>query len=211
MRTLKMLGLAAIAALGLMAFVGAGTASAATTCKTKPNAANECPAGWHYPIGTISHMTLKAGTSANLTNTAGETIVTCTESTIKTHSTTTGGLNQPVKKAITVATWGSVATPCTTTTDTTALGELQVEATSGGNGTVSGSGSKVTVNFAGVSCVYGTGAGTTIGTVTGGEPATVDVNAVVNKQEGGFLCPTTTLWKATYVVTEPKPLWIANA
>src|SRR6478735_9962944 len=118
MRTLKMLALAAIAALGLMAFVGAGTASAATTCKTKPNAANECPTGWHHPIGTIIHATLKVGTTANLETTAGETVDTCTESTIKSHTTTTGGLNKPVKTAVTVLSWGSVSTPCTTTTAT---------------------------------------------------------------------------------------------
>jgi len=212
MRTLKMLALAAIAALGLMAFVGAGTASAATTCKTKPNAANECPTGWHHPIGTIIHATLKVGTTANLETTAGETVDTCTESTIKSHTTTTGGLNKPVKTAVTVLSWGSVSTPCTTTTDTLTLGELEEEANGTvGNGTVTGSGSKVTVNIAGLSCVYGTGGGTTLGTATGGEPATIDVNAVINKQEGSFLCPSTTRWTATYVTTEPIPYWIANA
>jgi len=206
-----MLSLAAVAAMALTAFLGANSASAATFCKTQPNPANECPAGWHFPIGTTIHITLKPGTSTNLENTAGETIVTCTESTIKAHTTTTGGLNQPIKSAITALIEGSPTTPCTTTTDTTVLGELEVEATSGGNGTISGKGTKVTMNIFGVSCVYGTGAGTVLGTVTGGEPATVDVNAVVNKQEGGFLCPSTTRWTATYVITEPQPLWIANA
>jgi len=211
MRFIKLLGLAAVAAMALMAFVGAGTASAATTCKTKPNAANECPAGWHYPAGTMGHLTLKAGTSADLQNTSGETIVTCTASTVTTHSLNTGGAGIPIVKVITEIIWGTPTTPCTATTDTTVLGELEVEATSGGNGTVSGKGTKVTVSIFGVSCVYGTGTGTPLGTVIGGEPATAEINAVVNKQEGGFLCPPTTRWKATYVITEPKPLWFANA
>lgn len=211
MRNLKILGLAAVAAMALMAFFGASTASALTFCKTVPNANNECPAGWHYGIGTTVHETQKAGTTAVLETTAGEVLITCTTSTFKSHTTTTGGLNQPVRGILTAEIWGSPTTPCTVTVDTISLGEFEVNATSGGNGTLVGSGTKVTANIFGVSCVYGTGTGTTLGTMTGGEPATADVNAVINKQEGGFLCPSTTKWTGTYVMTEPNPVWFANA
>jgi hypothetical protein len=96
------------------------------------------------------------------------------------------------------------------TTDTIEKGSLSVEATSGGNGTVSGSGSTVTVGIFNVSCVYGTGTGTTLGTATGGEPATIDINAVINLIEGpALICPHTTKWTATYTITKPKPLFVS--
>ena len=212
MKYLKMLGLAAVAAMALMAFAGAGTASATTLCKTVPDANGNCEAAWHYPIGTVIHASQEAGTTAILEDTSGNTLVTCTESTIKGTTTTTGSSTETVKGHISAMIWGSGPTPCTATTDTIALGELEVHAElPHGNGTLTGSGSKVTVQIFGVSCVYGTGAGTDLGTVTGGNPATIDVNAVINRVEGGFLCPSTTKWTASYVITEPKPLYVATS
>jgi hypothetical protein len=43
MKYLKMLGLAAIAAMGLMAFLGASTASATVLCETTPASITRCP------------------------------------------------------------------------------------------------------------------------------------------------------------------------
>ncbi|HEU4462455.1 MAG TPA: hypothetical protein VFR75_07680, partial [Solirubrobacterales bacterium] len=54
MKYLKMLGLAAILALALAAFAGAGTAAAAKLCKTAPNKSNVCEGG-HYASGTSFH------------------------------------------------------------------------------------------------------------------------------------------------------------
>jgi hypothetical protein len=45
MKYLKMLGLAAVAAAALMAFAGAGTASADELCTENENLENMCPAG----------------------------------------------------------------------------------------------------------------------------------------------------------------------
>lgn len=212
MRYIKMLGLAAVAAAALMAFVGAGTASATTLCKTVPDASGNCEAAWHYPVGTTIHATQEPGTTANLENTSGSTLDTCTESTIHGVTTTTGSATETVKGHIDAISWGSGTTPCTATTDTLALGTLEVHAElPHGRGTLTGAGSKVTVNIFGVSCVYGTGTGTDLGTVTGGNPATIDVNAVIKKEEGGFLCPETTKWTASYIVTSPKPLYVATS
>jgi hypothetical protein len=55
MKYLKMLGLAAIAAAALMAFVGAGTASAAggVLCKVEgTSSGTTCPSGQAYTPGT---------------------------------------------------------------------------------------------------------------------------------------------------------------
>lgn len=212
MRFIKMLGLAAAAAMALMGFLGAGTASATTLCKTVPDASGNCEAAWHYPVGTQIHATLEG--SAILEDTSGNVLDTCTESTILAHTTTTGGATETVKGQITALSWGSGTTPCTATTDTVAgaLGTLEVHAeTPHGNGTLTGAGSKVAVTLFGVTCTYGTGIGTDLGTVTGGNPATIDVNAVISKQEGGFLCPSTTKWTASYVVTSPTPLYVATS
>jgi hypothetical protein len=76
------------------------------------------------------------------------------------------------------------------------------------NGTVTSKEAEVTVNIGGISCTYGSQTGTDIGTLTGGSPAKIDINAVVNKVAGGFACPSTAIWEANYTVTEPKSLYV---
>lgn len=51
MRYVKMLGLAAIAALAAMAFVGASSATAETLCEENVGHANECPVGKRVAVG----------------------------------------------------------------------------------------------------------------------------------------------------------------
>ena len=82
--------------------------------------------------------------------------------------------------------------------------------TEGEKGTVLGKGSKVTLSVFGVSCVYGTGEGTTLGTISSGEAPVLAINATLPRIEGGFLCPSTGTWTANYVVTSPHALYITN-
>jgi hypothetical protein len=64
MKYLKMLGLAAVAAMALTAVLGASSASAATfLCKTN---ANPCPE--HYPTGTTLSGSLEPGFHSTLTS-----------------------------------------------------------------------------------------------------------------------------------------------
>jgi hypothetical protein len=71
----------------------------------------------------------------------------------------------------------------------------------------------VTVNtgFFG-SCTYGTGTGTDMGTIVGGNPAILTINARIplTKNESG-LCPAETRLTAEYAVTTPSPLWFASS
>jgi hypothetical protein len=198
MKHLKMLGLAAIAALGLMAFVGAGTASA-TTLST------DAAGTVKYGTTTEIHSTLKVGTSALLEKLNGEKIATCTGSTTKgTLSTATGTW---VGGAIGTLTWEG----CSQTTDNLANGSLEIMKTGADEGEVVGKGSKVTVSVFGVSCVYGTSTeGTKIGTIKGGEAPELVISAILPRIEGGFLCPTEGRWTATYVVTSPHALHIVE-
>lgn len=200
MKYLKMLGLAAVAAAALMAFVGAGTASASVICSTTTT-----PCGSPWANGTVMEFSL-VGT-AKLTG-AGVTLDTCTGGGVK-GKLTNGSSTTTASGAIESLTWG----PCTSTTDTTQLCSLEVHNISGtSNGTVTAGGSKackVTINtplFG--SCVYSTGTSAIdLGTLTEGKSsgntpdATLHVNTTVVLDSGP--CPSTAGWEATYVLTAP--------
>jgi hypothetical protein len=196
MKYLKMMGLAAIAALGLLAFVGAGTASATTlfTDEAKTIA---------YPKGTTLHATLAPGSTATLTS--GEnTIATCTGSTV--HGTTSSLSGERVPGTISSLTWEG----CNQTTHTETTGSLEIEYISGSkptSGTVFGKGSKVKLTIFGTTCAYGTGEGTHLGTLTGGTTPHLTITTTLPRVTGGFLCPSTGIWHATYVVTSPHALF----
>jgi hypothetical protein len=207
MKYLKMLGLAAVAATALMAFVGAGTAMAekAVVCST---VTNPCTSKW--AIGTVLDWSLKPGTSARLTDTSGNTLDTCTISTVKGRLTenpngtgTATGENEKID-------WGN----CTVTTDTDKLGKLKIKGIPGtNNGTLYADAEiMVTISIFGTVCGYGVETGAHIGTVFGGVSPTFTANAVAKRLFGNFLCPETTRWNAEYVLTEPTgtPLYVVE-
>jgi hypothetical protein len=198
MKHLEMLGLAAIAALGLMAFVGAGTASA-TTLFT--DAAHTIP----YPGGTTIHMTLKSGTTTSFTKTNGEAISTCTGSTI--HGFTSNETGSTVSSSIGTLAWtGCNHTTTSIENEDGGFGTLEIAS----NGRVTGNRSNVTQLIFGVSCTYGTGEGTALGTLTTGETSELAINTVVPKTAGSFLCPGSTVMAGTWVVTSPHTLYVGS-
>lgn len=204
MRYAKMLALAAVAAGALMAFLGAGTASATVLCSTT---ADPCPAGQDLVKGTVLDFSLKAETSANLTETGGEPIDSCSVSTVKGHITNTGGSTATTTGKITELKWEKCTFP-TTTINTGCLEIHKIAGTS--NGTVTSDkcevNTEVTINtvFFG-SCVYGIESGKSIGDLIEGNPAHFTAKAVAKKLSGSnFACPETANWSATYVLTEPK-------
>ena len=196
MKHVKMLGLAVVAAMALMALVGAGTASATALYSgaTKLGAGTEIQA-------TLS------GT-ATLTTTEGTVLVTCTGGEVKGKTTNSGGAAETVKGTVEKAglTWAG----CTEPVVTLAGGSLEIHHITGTvNGTLTGSGFEVTVDttiFG--SCIFTLTAGTHLGTLTGtgiGD-ATMHINAVVSRKSG--LCPATEKWVGTYKVTKPTPLHV---
>jgi len=205
MKYLKILGLAAVAAMALMAF--AGSASATVLRSTSGI----------LPAGTEIDASLKAGTSASLTDTAGHTLVTCTASTVKGKTANAGSATETVKGTVEKAnlTFGTETTKCTVTVTTTEGGELEIHWISGTtNGTLTAKGFKIDINTVlfGV-CTYIAGEGIDLGTLTGsttGE-ATMDINAVVKLVSGGGICEPTAKWVGTYTVTTPKPLWVEES
>lgn len=211
MKYAKMLALAAVAAGALMAFIGAGTASATVLCSTT---VTPCPVGQDWPAGTT--IDFSATKTAKLVDTENGVLDECTTSTVHGTLTKTGGSKSTETPTGTITqgrkangqleglTWESCSFPTKTLT-ATALEIHQIAGTS--NGTVTADGTfEVTINtvFFG-SCIYGVTAGVDIGTLNEGKPATFTANAVAEKFSGSnFACPETSKWTGEYTLTAPS-------
>ena len=201
MKYVKMLALAAVAAGALMAFIGAGTASATVLCSTT---ADPCPAGQSWPVNTVLDFSIPSGSTANLVDTTGEELDKCSTSTVKGKISNAGGSTATTTGAVEELTWGS----CTFPTKTLTLGNLEIhKISSTSNGTLTADGTfEVTINtiFFG-SCIYGVTSGVDLGELTEGSPAVFHANAVAEKFSGSNLaCPSTSKWTATYTLTSPS-------
>jgi hypothetical protein len=196
MKYLKMLGLAAVAAVAMMAFVG--TASATVLCQN-----NTEPCTSVYPKGTTLSSSLKPGTSSGLK--AGFAYITCTTSSQSGSTANAGGAAETVRGL--PATWTTEG--CNATLNVLKMGELEIHHISGTSaGTLTAKGSEITVYTNGVHCIYGPAAGgSDIGKLTGssesGATATIKVESQMTRLMGGFLCASPALWTAEYVVTTP--------
>jgi hypothetical protein len=209
MKYLKTFGLALVAALALMAFVGAGSASATVICKT-----NTTPCSEKYPAGTEYKASLAVGTSMKLTTTEGTTLNTCAAATLTGKTENLGSATETVRGP--VAATGLTFSNCSAGTVTTTEGGVTEthSITGTANGTYTAKGFKITVNTPFGPCTYTGGSATHIGTVTGGAPATVDVNAVVTRlspDPDAGICPASARWQATYTVTSPNPLYVKES
>jgi len=200
MKHLKMCVLAAVVGGALMAIPGASTASAnGVLCST---ATNPCTSKW--AVGTALDFSLESGTSTKVTDTSGNVLDTCTESTVKDKLTSNPAGTTTATGENTSITWGN----CAWTTDTTKLGKLKFEAEDdSGNGWLySDEQIRWTINIPIFgSCEYGVEAGTRLGTVKEGTSAnaTITINAVIVKLNA-CVGPSTSLLTASYVMTEPN-------
>jgi hypothetical protein len=199
MKYLKFIGLAAIAAIALMAFAGAGTASATEICtmNTFP-----CPAG--SQISTLE-LSKDPNTSPVFETTEGSIQGTCTGITASGAVTQGDATHTAVVPQVTLGFTG-----CTNTTvvNNAAACEYEFHGISGSvNATVTTRGCTFSVNL-GVNCYYGGGGGITLGTLVGGTTKTLTVNTVIEKIDGSsFLCPQTTRWTASYMVTNHSAVY----
>jgi hypothetical protein len=203
MKYVKMLGLAAVAAAALMAFVGAGTASAETTlCEVTENS---CSSANMYPTGTEIKASLVGGTKAVLTPSNELPTIECSVSEVegKTETTTTPEGNN-TKLSF---------TSCNQTVETLEKGKLQIHYDAEDNGSLTASGVRVRVKalFGSLSCDFG-GNVTSGLTATGGTSPKVDATATIPMiQETGFIeCPKSAVWHAEYNVTSPSPLYVSS-
>lgn len=191
MKYLKILGLAAVAAMALTAFAAA-TASA-TTLEV---------AGVTQNKSVTLDASLASGTKAVLARTDGSLANECAASTVQ------GSTASPFTGATVTGPISSLSfTICERAVTVHKAGTLHVAYKSGTDGTVSSSGAEVTVGspFGTLNCK--TGEGVDIGTLTGKKEgnAVMDISAVLNC---GFLVPSAT-WKGTYTVTSPAGLGVS--
>lgn len=213
MKYVKMLGLAAVAAMALMAFAGAGTASAGgVLCSTT---VSPCPSAQKLANGTVLDFSLVAKGSATLETTGGTTVDTCTAATVKgtlgeNPSTKEGSVGEATGTN-TEITWGAPETACTKPATTLKPGKLKINNITGtSNGTVVAD-DEITVTipglFSGENCIYGVTPGTTIGELKEGNPAIFTANAVATKiADATDKCtfgPADTKWTAEYQLTSP--------
>ena len=213
MKYVKMLGLAAVAAMALMAFVGVGTASATggVLCE---NTTEPCNSKW----AVNSHMSfhLKAGTSAKLSTTGGTELKTCTSSTVTGKVETAGSSTEKARGTVEAKnlTWGGCngALPVTVTP-----GKLTATGLGGGKGTIYADGFSVRVEILGVECHYTAGTTLDLGTFTPGASdldGILAINTVVSRDEehvNEFLCPASARWQGEYTQTGSTPLAITKS
>lgn len=212
MKYAKMLALAALAAGALMAFIGAGTASATVLCSTTTGN-NPCPAGQKW-VNQHLDFTVPAGGSLKLMDTVGNTIDTCKEGTVEGTLTNSGSATETPTTVLTtpVPTTGLTWSSCTFPTKTLSTeGKIKIHRIAGtSNGTVtSDSKFEVTINSIILgSCVYGVTTTEDLGELTEGKtgtatPPTFHANAVAEEFGGKAACPDTAVWTGTYALTSP--------
>lgn len=184
MKYLKILGLAAVAAMAMTAF--AASSASATTLEENGVTKNS---------STTITASLKTGTKAVLKDTNNFSRNECEVSHV--HGTTTSPYTgTSVTGHIETLTFASCTRPVTVHFP----GKLEITYTSGTNGTVASEEAIVTVNSAIGTLNCETGTTTDIGTFTGVSSgnSTMDINAVLNC---GII--PSAKWEGTYEVTTP--------
>jgi len=203
MKYLKMFVLAAVAAAALMAFVGAGTASATVLCHT-----TSTPCAEKWKAGTEPRFTVKPGTAGIWKDTSGTVAAKCPEGELRGTITNAGSSTETVKASVPASglTWPGVE-GCIKTV-TLEGGTIEVHAISGtDNGTVTVSGFKITISILGSSCIYGFGSeNADLGTLTanGSGNAVLDINTLFFKKEGGIACPLDLTWAEEFTQVQPS-------
>jgi len=201
MKYVKILGLAAVAAAALMAFVGAGTASATVFCDTNTN---PCSAKWAAETQLEFHV--KPGTVGKWGSTAGETLVECTEGLLKGRPSA-GGATATVKMSVAASEFNWNSGCSGVVTKTLEGGTLEIHAIAGtGNGTVTATGFTFTTSLFGSSCTYGFLSTTDMGVLTGNGTgnAVLDINTTFSKKEGSIICPTSLSWSEEFTQVAPS-------
>jgi len=202
MKHLKILGLAAVAAVALTALLGSGSASATVLCKKFKQ---PCPKTEVFGATTKIKATLRAKTSLVIKD-VHEILDTCTGSTLEGLTTNAGGgKGVPVEGTNETETF----TGCTHTVTILEKGKFAVDYIGPTtDGTWVFSNDNVTVEDLGVTCSYGSGTEDEVGIFESDETtedAELDfVEAEFTKIAGSFLCPPTVFFSGEYWITEPN-------
>jgi len=207
MNRMKFLLLAGIAAMALMATVGAGSAAATPTtlCEVEETIGGLpiCAPENQYPAGTMIHAHLEKNTKLMIPTPFG--VAECEESTLT--AITEQQTAMPLGAIVAEFNFGK-------------CGEYEVKAVELGtldieiidlpfwthNGTLTFTNTKITVKKGEIDCIYSVGHS---GVLTGGPMATIDLLGTLTRVGGNAKCPLGNAnWNGSYTVTEPEPLWI---
>lgn len=199
MKALDIFARGAAMALVAVAVVGAGTASATNLYRYTTPTAND-----RIALGTEVAVSLEPGTSILLKDTLGGVNDTCSGSemrfTLETDTSSVPAANAQGPLSL------LSLTGCSHASATLATGNLEIKNIAGTtNATVVAKVARITFKSTvfGVSCILNTGAGTTLGTLTGSKSstgaATLDMNGVVTLENG---CGDSTM-TGSYEVTTP--------
>lgn len=189
-----MKGRGIISSLGLgIAIVLVVASSAAATSLTSPT-------------GTTVTPTIKAESEGHVVLHNSIWSIECTatvEGSVQSH-----GLGVTAEGAISALSFSN----CTNdwVVDVVNAGSLSVHWTSGYNGTLTSSGMTIVATRLGLSCGYMT-TNTHIGTITGGAPATLHLEAILPRHSGSFYCGgATSPLTGSFKVTSPSSLLVDN-
>lgn len=210
MRYLKVLGLAAVAAMAVMAFLGASSASATVLCT---QTLTTCPGG-HETNEMYEPGDIIVGTATNARLTSDLANVKCSNSETEAELETTGGASETVTGTIIGLNFTGCKTEqvipvnCTVTVNNLPY-NTEVHWTEGHNGQLtvtSGGGGNPGATVVCIGVINCTFSNTLFSLpIDGGNPAKVTANKV-NLLRNGGLCGNEAFWDATYEST--TPVWI---
>jgi hypothetical protein len=217
MKYLKMLGLAAVAAMALMAFVGAGTASATggVLCE---DTSEPCEEASKWKVNAHMTFNLKEGVKSQFTTEGGAALRACEVSKLTGKVTKVGTATEKAAAEV-KGEWLTFAECEGKVQQTVTSGSIEFTwraAEKGTKGTVYANNLVITTEVVGVHCYYKTGVGLDIGLFTPGtegKDGKLAVNTVLPKENtpthpSGFLCPATVVWHAEYTQSGTTPLYI---
>lgn len=205
MKHLKMLGLAAVAAVALMASVGAGSASAAVLCKTKTDPCNSLLKNGE---ALSSQMVAKTKALINIT----WDVVECKKSAIGGKLTKEGGKGAVPEVNVETLSF----TECNCEVLVLKKGTFYVShIVPSDNGTPFGTGQELITQcntiFGEVKCTWLTN-NTSMGELKGGNPAilsAVNEDLLLNKNAANTKnCEEEAFWTGEYEFTKPNPLYV---
>jgi len=213
MKYVKISGLVALAAVTLVALVGVGSASATVLCK-KPGegttTGTKCPTGQAYEAGTKFDAFLETLEEPMILKTQYLELQ-CPQSTVAGATSNEGGESLAVTIPLEFVTTAKCACAFLAMQSAGTLTIDWIEGTH--DGTVTSSGTVFTTRCKGSlgeqHCLYGTEK-TDLGTLKGGEPAILEINATLSRKATDPSCPLTMTWEGNYTVLGPESLYVAG-
>jgi hypothetical protein len=204
MKYLKTLGLALMATAALMAFVGAGSASAGVLCKNETD-----PCTNKVKVGESVNSAIPMG-KATFINTGAKNME-CKNSTFSGEVEKEGGEGAVPEVKLKTFTF----TNCNCEVFVISSGTYYVSNIVGtGSGRPFGTGQEIkiqcnTILFGVVKCTYLTN-NTLLGQLVGGNPAIFEINAELPLKAGSDMPCKEGIWTGEYDVSTPKPLYVAS-